>query len=133
MQHADPTGLRHSLRVGMMHQCSTAELLGGAALVHHDDKCHLLATSILKGLKYIPYVVAGFTVGVEMVQVDPQKPRIPGCRHTGSTNTCIYVHGPGTCIDIWYTQGIKRVTLLYTTVPLEDLKLLIKHSGKDPG
>ena len=28
----------------------TGELLAGAALVHHDDKCHLLATSILKGL-----------------------------------------------------------------------------------
>ena len=29
----------------MMHQCSTGELL--AALVHHADKCHLLATSVL--------------------------------------------------------------------------------------
>ena len=31
-------------RVGMMHQCSTIELFTSAALVHHDDKCHLLAT-----------------------------------------------------------------------------------------
>ena len=34
----------------MMHQCSTSELLTGAALVHHDDKCHLLATFVIKGL-----------------------------------------------------------------------------------
>ena len=33
-----------------MHECSTGQLLAGAALVHHDDKCHLLATCVLKGL-----------------------------------------------------------------------------------
>ena len=42
--------LRHSRRVGMMHQCSPGELLAGAALVHHDDKYNLLATSVPKGL-----------------------------------------------------------------------------------
>ena len=46
--HADPLGLRHSRRVGMMHQCSTSELTGellaGAELVHHDDKWHIVAT-----------------------------------------------------------------------------------------
>ena len=31
------------LKDGMMLQCSTGELLAGAALVHHDDKFHLLA------------------------------------------------------------------------------------------
>ena len=32
----------------MMYQCGNGELLTGAALVHHDDKC-LLVTYILKG------------------------------------------------------------------------------------
>ena len=44
--HADPTGCRHSLRVCMMHQCSTGRVLTIAALVHHDNKYHLLATCV---------------------------------------------------------------------------------------
>ena len=38
MHHADPTGLIHSQRVGMMHQCSAGELLTSAVLLHHDSK-----------------------------------------------------------------------------------------------
>ena len=34
----------------MIHQFSTSQLLAAAALVYHEDKCHLLATSVLKGL-----------------------------------------------------------------------------------
>ena len=33
-----------------MPKCSTGELFARAALVHHDDKCYLLATCVLKGL-----------------------------------------------------------------------------------
>ena len=38
MHHADATGLVHSLRVDMMHECSTGELLARAAFMHHADK-----------------------------------------------------------------------------------------------
>lgn len=34
----------------MMYQCSTNELLVGAALVHYIDQCHVLATHVLKWL-----------------------------------------------------------------------------------
>ena len=33
-------------RLGIMHQCSTSELLTRAALVHHDGKCHILDEDI---------------------------------------------------------------------------------------
>ena len=39
------------------------ELLAGAAFVHHDDKCHLLATCILKWLnRYSVHTVEAHTV-----------------------------------------------------------------------
>ena len=41
VHHADPSGVSEPCRVGMMLECSTGELLAGAALVHHDNKCHL--------------------------------------------------------------------------------------------
>ena len=31
-------GVYQPRRVGMMHECSTGELLAGAAFMHHDDK-----------------------------------------------------------------------------------------------
>ena len=40
MYHADPTGLMHSWSVSMMLECSTGELLAGAAFMHHDDHWH---------------------------------------------------------------------------------------------
>ena len=49
--HADLTGLRHCRRVGMMHRCCAGQLLVGSALVHRNDKCRPLATSVVKGLK----------------------------------------------------------------------------------
>ena len=52
MHHADATGLIHFQRVGMLHQCSTGELLAGAALVHHETNEHeaLRHHAVLKGL-----------------------------------------------------------------------------------
>ena len=38
--HADPMGLIHSRKVGMMHECSTIELLASAVFMDHDDKGH---------------------------------------------------------------------------------------------
>ena len=35
MHHVNPMVLIHSLRVGMIHQCSAGELLASTALVHH--------------------------------------------------------------------------------------------------
>ena len=61
--HADPMGLRHSRRVGMMHQYSTSELLAGAALVHHNDKYHPLVTSVLKGLMSYLIIANGRVAG----------------------------------------------------------------------
>ena len=36
----DPTGLIHSQRVGMMHECSTDEKVVRAAFMHHDNQGH---------------------------------------------------------------------------------------------
>ena len=51
LHHANPLGLRHSWRVGMMQQSSTGKLLAGAALVHQSDQGQLLPTFVLKELK----------------------------------------------------------------------------------
>ena len=40
MHHADPKGLMHFCKVDMMCECSTGELLAGAAFMHHDDQGH---------------------------------------------------------------------------------------------
>ena len=49
----DPTRLRHFCRVDMMYQCSTGELLTGAA-----DKSYRLATSVLKELRGFWWITA---------------------------------------------------------------------------
>ena len=40
MHHTDPTTVYQPHRVGMMHECSTGELLARAAFMHHADKEH---------------------------------------------------------------------------------------------
>ena len=35
----------------MMYQCSTGELLSGAALVHHEENVALKVHAVLKGLR----------------------------------------------------------------------------------
>ena len=54
--HAEPTGLIHSRRIGMMHECSAGELLARAAFMRHDDEGHsiLKRYAVLKGLMQLP-------------------------------------------------------------------------------
>ena len=65
-----------------MHQCSTGMLLCGPALVHHADKCHLLVTSVPKGLKRYSQVNG-------VVSVLCEKTDGATCELT----LCIYIYG----------------------------------------
>ena len=52
MHYADPLGVYQPCMIGIMHECSTGELLARAACMHHDDKGHgtLKHYAALKGL-----------------------------------------------------------------------------------